>query len=61
MSDVYRQSEYAFKLPVDTIDVVANGEKRTLNLRDYINDKWTVSLSFAVGQSQNYVTFIEVE
>jgi hypothetical protein len=50
-----------FQFPIDSIEVVQNGQKKVINLRDYTHDAWLVSLSFAVWQTDNYVTLIEIE
>ena len=61
MSDSYMQSKNIFMFPVDSIQIVQNGEKKVINLRDYVTEEWVVHLSFAVGQTDNYVTLIEIE
>jgi hypothetical protein len=50
-----------FRFSVDSIEVVGNWEKRVINLRDYVTEEWVVYLSFAVWQTDNYVTLIEIE
>ncbi len=61
VSDMIKMSGNHFRFPVDSIEVVGNGEKRVLNLHDYADEEGIVSLSFAVGQADNYVMLIEIE
>lgn len=58
---VFGDGSRIFAMPLNDIRIVQNGVKKTLNLYDYANDDWVVNFSLAVGQTDNYVTLIEVE
>lgn len=61
MSDTERDEERVIVMPLDNIQVVQNGVKKTLNLFDYMNQDGVVNFSFAIGMTDNFVTLIEVE
>lgn len=56
-----QDSRSAIVFELDAIPVVQNWETKVLNLFDYTNVDWELDLSFAVGETDNFVTLIEVE
>lgn len=58
---VFGDGSRIFAMPLNNIQIVQNGAKKTLNLFDYANDDGVVNFSLAVGQTDNFVSLIEIE